>query len=481
MRKALKYAFVAAMVALCLLPLASMLCGYQGKNLENRPLAQEPSLFNGDKLNTQFPIEFDDYFDDHFGLREEMVTLINALTEAIFGDTLNDKVVIGKDDMYFYSETMGDYTGTALLSDGELMRAAKIIKLLSDSAETSGATFAFTIAPNKNSIYPEYMPDYILKATDETNRERLAGYLRELGVDYIDLYGELTALKAQADEKGELIYYVHDTHWNMRGAILFYRDIMDRLGGEYEPYDDSRLSVSYDYSGDLHCFVSPAAEGQFEDVSYLPAGGYEIADKKNPERDSVFETYNDKNSLSLMLYRDSFVKVLVPYISSEVGRVRYSTVFPYDFTDIGDGFDAVIIELVERNIPNLTKHLPTVYANRLEGIGDITGDVEAYGRCDKKKGRIFGCFDAYDYNPLTDTLAVMLNCGGRTYVYEAFPMLDSSMEVLAREHFGDAYAQSGFALTLPEDMTQGEYSFSFILLRSDTAVGSGDLGTITIE
>ena len=231
----------------------------------------------------------------------------------------------------------------------------------------------------------------------------------------------------------------------------------------------------------MHCFVSPAAEGQFEDVSYLPAGGYEIADKKNPERDSVFETYNDKNSLSLMLYRDSFVKVLVPYISSEVGRVRYSTVFPYDFTDIGDGFDAVIIELVERNIPNLTKHLPTVYANRLEGIGDITGDVEAYGRCDKKKGRIFGCFDAYDYNPLTDTLAVMLNCGGRTYVYEAFPMLDSSMEVLAREHFGDAYAQSGFALTLPEDMTQGEYSFSFILLRSDTAVGSGELGTITIE
>ncbi len=49
--------------------------------------------------------------------------------------------------------------------------------------ESQGKQFAFTIAPNKNSIYPlEHMPDYIENRHGESNAARIGAYLDTAGV-----------------------------------------------------------------------------------------------------------------------------------------------------------------------------------------------------------------------------------------------------------------------------------------------------------
>ena len=101
MKKPFYIAFIAAFLAVCLLPTAALLCGYEAENRENRPLARLTSLWGRDGLNLSFPAEFDAYFEDHFGFREEMVTAFHGLTMALFGDTLNEKVIVGKNDMLF--------------------------------------------------------------------------------------------------------------------------------------------------------------------------------------------------------------------------------------------------------------------------------------------------------------------------------------------------------------------------------------------
>ena len=154
MKKPFYIVFIAAFLAVCLLPTAALLCGYKAENRENRPLARLTSLWGRDGLNLSFPAEFDAYFEDHFGFREEMVTAFHSLTMALFGDTLNEKVIVGKNDMLFYSETLDDYLGRNLLSDGEIARIAACLRIEQEYCEAHGMSFTFAIAPNKNTIYP---------------------------------------------------------------------------------------------------------------------------------------------------------------------------------------------------------------------------------------------------------------------------------------------------------------------------------------
>ena len=59
-------------------------------------------------------------------------------------------------------------------------------------AQENGIKFVFTIAPNKNSLYGEYMPYYYQAfRSGESNLGRLQKYLDSEGVNYVDLYGLL--------------------------------------------------------------------------------------------------------------------------------------------------------------------------------------------------------------------------------------------------------------------------------------------------
>ena len=187
MKKGFMIAFIAAILTACLLPIGANIFGYTAVNRENRPLAREPQIVDRDGLNLEFPSDFDDYWQDHFGLREELVTAFHAATLAIFNDTLNEKVVAGKDGFLFYSETLNDYTGLETMSDADILRTANVIRQISEYAEANGAKFVFSVAPNKNTVYPEYMPSRIKRTSAVSNHTRLYAALSDAGVDTLEI------------------------------------------------------------------------------------------------------------------------------------------------------------------------------------------------------------------------------------------------------------------------------------------------------
>ena len=69
-------------------------------------------------------------------------------------------MILGSDGWLYFSDTLPDYMGQGM-SDAELRYLANDLALMQEYIESQGKQFAFTIAPNKNSIYPEHMPDYI--------------------------------------------------------------------------------------------------------------------------------------------------------------------------------------------------------------------------------------------------------------------------------------------------------------------------------
>ena len=452
MKRFFMTAFAAAVLIMCLLPIGANIFGYTAVNRENRPLARAPQIVDRDGPNLEFPGAFDDYWQDHFGLREELVTAFHAATLAVFNDTLNEKVVAGKDGFLFYGETLNDYTGLEAMSDADILRAANVIRQISEYAKSHGAGFVFAAAPNKNTVYPEYMPSRIKRTGFADNRTRLYAALSDAGVETLDFAALLAEHKADG-----LLYYQQDTHWNQRGALIAYNAIMERImnGAAYETYSDTVPHDETGYYGDLHNFVLPAERSSLPypeygiKADYTPDGGVRM------ERDINFGTSSGKNAdKSLLLYRDSFGEALIPLLSTNVGRVVYSQEFPYNLELEEESCGIIMIELVERNIPNLLSAAPLMCAAEKQ-LPDSAARVDFTSSVQRKSGlmQLYGSIAA---RPAAERIYVEVICtDGTTRIYEAFPVNDAYAAEPAWEN------ASGYMLTLPKG-TEGEVSGVYI-------------------
>ncbi len=411
-------AFTTLVMAILAAPALLMLLGVTGQNKEKRPLAREPELFVRGEANLDFPQDFDDYLQDHFGLREEMVSGVNALTMGALGDTLNTKTIVGQNGMLFYSETLRDYQRTEVMSEYDVARAASVLRIMSQAAGTRGQRFIFCAAPNKNTVYPENMPSRYYSAAGKSNREMLYSALDAAGVDTVDLAGLLIAHKQDG-----ALYHAEDTHWNARGALIAYRAIMGAVAGgqAYDDYALAAYSDKCDYEGDLHNFVLPAVSGTGAYPAYDIAEEFVYDEGTRINQDTTFATSSRKNGLTLTVFRDSFAIALLPYISNNAGRVVYSTEFPYNYAvSEASEADAIVVELVERNIPNLVLSAPVMEA--VETLpAEAAARVNAYVSAKAHASGltyISGTFDYEGFDPAAQHIYVRV--GGK--YYEAFPV-----------------------------------------------------------
>lgn len=151
--------FTAAFVLLCLIPSVGMLCLPPTKAAANEQLAPVPQLQTPDgSWNPAVLEEATDYIADHFALRQEMVTLNAALHTGLLATSPAEKVICGTDGWLYYTETLADYQHKPVLTEEQARETAALLAEMQAYCEARGARFLFTIAPNKNSLYPEHMP-----------------------------------------------------------------------------------------------------------------------------------------------------------------------------------------------------------------------------------------------------------------------------------------------------------------------------------
>ncbi len=430
-------AFTALIMAVLALPAALMLLGVTGQNKEKRPLAREPELFVRGEANLDFPKNFDDYLQDHFALREELVSTINALTMGALGDTLNTKTIVGQNGgggrMLFFADTLSDYQRTNTMSQYDIARAASVLRIMSQAANARSQRFIFCAAPNKNTVYPEFMPSRYYQADAQSNREMLYKALSAAGVDTVDLAGLLAAHKADG-----MLYHLEDTHWNARGALIAYRAIMDAAarGHYYDDYASAAAIDKYGYEGDLHNFVLPSVSGTGAYPAYDIAENFVYDDGTRINQDTTFATSASSSALRLTVFRDSFAIALLPYISNNAGRVVYSTEFPYNYTvSEASEADAIVVELVERNIPNLVLSAPVMQAVETlapDTAARVSASVSVTAHASGLKC-IFGTFEHDGFDPATQRIYV---CVEGKY-YEAFPVGEKNGFAVYVDEVGD--------------------------------------------
>jgi hypothetical protein len=227
-------------------------------NTENRIFAPFPKIKSVHEIKL-LPKLSEDYVNDRFGLRDQFVHL-NSLLRYSLGLSSTKNVVIGKDGWLFYTadKLMEQHTGTDVYNAVELEAWVRQMEADRDWLAQRGIAFYIVVAPDKNTIYPEKLPDYPRGAI--TRIDQLVARLRSSNLEFIDPREEILRAKAA----GEMVYTPGDTHWTERGAFAAYQLLMDRITKRFPSVVPLRL-------GDFRVDHAPTAA----DMAYeLRLAGY---------------------------------------------------------------------------------------------------------------------------------------------------------------------------------------------------------------
>lgn len=301
-------------------------------------------------------------FEENFGLREELITANNWLLEKIFQTSSDDGVIVGEQGWLYYKNSLEDYQGLKNLSNRQLFDAAHTLSMVQKYVESKGLSFVFTIAPNKNSLYGEYMPYYYRSfQKQESNRVRIKPYLETEGVCYVDLYETFS-------KQENVLYHKQDSHWNNEGAALAADSILSYLEKEHVSYNNKKKQIKKDFEGDLAAMLYPVATPKENEIYYEEMPDFTYVQETESNFDPKIYTESIQGQGSLVMYRDSFGNALLPFMAEAYAQAYFSRAVPYQISDIfACKADTLVIERAERFIPELAENAPVMPAPIADG------------------------------------------------------------------------------------------------------------------
>lgn len=349
------YLYIAAFLIIGLFPAAGLLFTGVQQSEENRNITKAPVLFVEDGINPYFLSDAGAWFEDHFAFRKETVTGFALLLGKTFGVSSQQSVITGTDGWLFYKDSLEDFQGIRQMTDRQLFDVAHSMAMIQQYAEKNGIQFAFTIAPNKNSLYGSYMPYYYQPfRKSKGNMERLKKYLQIEQMRYIDLYEVLSS-------KEQVLYHKRDSHWNNEGAALASDRILTGLGKEHPSYADREYEVRCDFEGDLDRMLYPAAAKPEEERYYIPSPQFTYCEEVESNFAPKISTVS-KGSGSLVMYRDSFGNAFLPFMAEVYEQAYFSRALPYQLDDLAKHqADTLIIERAERFLPEMAREAEKEY------------------------------------------------------------------------------------------------------------------------
>ena len=344
----ISFLLITLFLLFCLIPSLGMLVLGPSPLLANESASRTPALRNRDgSFNTELLSDTSDYIGTRFALRPYLVSARSFLYEKLLHSSAEDQVTLGENGELYYSSTLDDYAGLGL-TDTELEQIAQHLRDIQDAAEASGSRFLFTVAPNKNTIVPEGMPARFPAGHDSSNYARLLPLLEKHGVHFVDL---TTALTEQPE-----LYYRTDSHWTAEGAAIAADALLCALDRE-SGYGAGPFASEGTHIGDLYQMLYPTGKGRESETVYVP--GFTHQTESDPRGGNAMTILTNSSSGTGTLYcrRDSFGIALYPYLADAFAEAEFSRSADYSVSAFSAiETDAVILEIVERNLPLL---LPT--------------------------------------------------------------------------------------------------------------------------
>lgn len=359
-KKIFSVIFTAACLIVCVIPFAGMAVAPSNEAIGNEQQTTLPSFVSeSGEVNSEYFQQLGDYFSTHYAFRPQIISADAEIQSGVFSTSNLDSVVVGKNNWLYYSSTLDNYLGKNLMSDRGIFNTIHNLELTQNYLGKNGISFLFTIAPNKNTLYPENMPYYYgEKESNNSNFNNFVSALKDSKLNYCDL---LTPLS----QSEEVLYHEQDSHWNNKGALLAYNQILDSVGKEHNTYENTQAVRTKNFYGDLGKMIYPATQQPEYNYEYDINKTYSYLTPTKSVEEAIIATQNNKAVGRLYMYRDSFGNALLPYFANAYGACYFTKAFPVNLaleTTIQKS-DTVIFEIAERNLAWFAQSPPVIPAN----------------------------------------------------------------------------------------------------------------------
>ncbi len=294
-----------------------------GASYENRMMAEKP-VFRLEEYD-RYPKAYEAYLNDTLPFRDQLIQLNSRINYFAFRKASNENVIVGKEGWLFYDgeddgDPIGCYRGTNLFSQEELETIAKNLTDAERYLEERNVEFVLMIAPNKERMYPEMMPDYYGEPAERYAALQLIEYLRECtDIRIVYPYEKLMEAKQELPELP--LYQKTDTHWNYAGAYVACTALLGELQIDMPPLGDDRIQIKEiaNVSSDLADMLHLKNDLAGREVNYA-ISGYDnhgvVNDKWDFSTEFIYHS-EGADQRKLFVCRDSFCSAMSDVLGSQ--------------------------------------------------------------------------------------------------------------------------------------------------------------------
>ena len=284
------------------------------------------------------------------------------IRREVFRERVFDKTLIGKERWLIYTDegSLDDYQHINAFSQIELGQLQQELDELNASLQQKGIKLLVVIPPNKNTIYPEYVPDEIPVVSAPSRYDQLMEYMQLHGqTQILDLRPAL--LEAR---KTRMVYLSKDTHWNDHGAFIGYQQILLALQPDFpilepHPLSDFKQTTQTGVVVDLaQVIAAPDLVTDVIELSPLYTSSTTYVQTRYGYRRLTIATNPNRALPKALIYHDSFFNRLIPLIGDHFQRAVFipanspPEIWNFAWLD-SEKPDIVILEFTERYIDQI--------------------------------------------------------------------------------------------------------------------------------
>jgi len=226
---------------------------------ENRMLAEFPKLTEMKEHPETFVRQFDNWFKDSAGFREQLLALynftgMNTKSGIRYG---NGEVIylVGEQGHHFWTGKdeylIRRFQGEPILSDEQLANMANKLEEIKDYLDRKDIPFILMFCTFKDEIYFEFYPKSIKRGPEPIPLDIMTNYIKEH--TNVDVFNIRQALLAE--KNNYMLYPVSFGdlgHYTEIGAFFAYRELMKHINKYFPdiaPYELSDIKINHDKDG----------------------------------------------------------------------------------------------------------------------------------------------------------------------------------------------------------------------------------------
>ena len=358
-RRIAEVIFAGLFVGIVCLPLVGKLLPSEGAFAltENRRPAEFPTVDLKSRgwgfSIASFPRRFERYWDDSFAFRWYLIRA-HSIIKLALGVSPSPKALVGQNGYLFYAaeQSVDYFRAVKPFTARELAQWRDELESRRAWLAERGIRYLVVVAPNKETIYPEFMPPELRPVGTETRLDQLK---RELmahsGVELLDLRPALRQAK-----QAQRVYHRTDTHWNDAGANVAYAEILARLGRWFPELNAGTLPgslvVNKASGGDLARILALDDRFREDRIDFVPTAPHrsrKVVDSNSSNSDVEAMECVDCGGPRVVMTQDSFNTNLAPLLAEHFSRIVFVDGTRLDHSLIDRERPALVIqEFVER-------------------------------------------------------------------------------------------------------------------------------------